>query len=142
MAWGGVPHCLMSIAPPDTASRAILLVAHGSRYPAWVAPFERIRANLVKALGVDRVALAFLEYTQPDPDTAVKALLELGARDVALLPMFLGTGMHARKDMHAVWESLSQTHPQARFSLHPSLGETPSVLDAIVATAVGVVQVP
>ncbi len=118
----------------STTSTAILLVAHGSRDPVWVLPFERIRGALDQALGADRVGLAFLEFNQPSPAVEAERLVKAGCRVIALLPLFLGTGMHARKDMQTVLDALQRAHPGVEISLRPSLGETPAVLDAIVAT--------
>jgi sirohydrochlorin cobaltochelatase len=112
--------------------QGLILVAHGSRDPSWVAPFARVHERLAAQLGPQRVALAFLESMPPTPSVAAQTLVDHGCTRLVLLPLFLGTGKHARADMQACLADLQTTHPLVRVELHPSLGEQDVVLDAIV----------
>jgi sirohydrochlorin cobaltochelatase len=58
-----------------------------------------------------------------------------GATEVTIVPMFLGTGKHARTDMPGQVESLRQAHPGVRFTLQKPVGEDPRVLDLLAAIA-------
>lgn len=46
--------------------RAVLLLAHGSRDPAWKAPFERLREKVAARAPGTPVEDAHLEHTAPD----------------------------------------------------------------------------
>ena len=61
-------------------SDAFVLLAHGSRDPAWVAPFDRIAARVREARpDAGDVALAYLEHAQPDLAGAVDGVVARGA---------------------------------------------------------------
>jgi sirohydrochlorin cobaltochelatase len=113
-------------------SDACVLLAHGSRDPAWVAPFERIAAR-VRAIRPDagEVALAYLEHARPDLAEAVDGVVARGARRVRVVPLFLGVGGHVRKDVPALVESARARHPGIEIAVTASLGEADAVLEAV-----------
>jgi sirohydrochlorin cobaltochelatase len=119
-------------------SDACVLLAHGSRDPAWVAPFERIAARVraIRPDGAD-VALAYLEHAQPDLAGALDGVVARGARRVRVVPLFLGVGGHVRKDVPALVEAARARHPGIEVVVTASLGEADAVLDAIGAWIAG-----
>ncbi|KAF1022165.1 MAG: Sirohydrochlorin cobaltochelatase [Paracidovorax wautersii] len=121
---------------PDSAP-ALILFGHGSRDARWAEPMEAVAAR-TRALrpGVP-VACAYLELMQPDLATACAHAVAQGARDVAILPMFLGRGRHAREDLPELVAQQQRAHPQVRFELRTALGEDPAMVEAIAQWAVG-----
>lgn len=123
-----IPH-LPRQEHPD---RAILLVAHGSADPAWAEPFravlERVRRN---AAGLE-VRLAFLETMRPGVSEALSDLIqEKRPRSVDVVPLFLGTGAHARRDLPALIDPVRAAHPGVRIELRAPIGEDEAVQDAL-----------
>ena len=112
---------------------AILLFAHGSRDPGWTAPFERLAARLRTERPDARVALAYLEITPPTLEDAVATLVAEGAREIAVVPVFLAPGGHVRRDLPLAVEALRARHPAARFRVLPAIGEADAVTGAIAA---------
>jgi len=82
------------------------------------------------------VRCAYLELEQPDLAAAAVQLAAGGAQRVTIVPMFLGTGKHARDDLPRLLETLRQAHPAIRFELQRPVGEDPRVLDLLAAIAV------
>ena len=123
------------MTPPTPHPAGIVLFAHGSRDPAWRAPIEAVARRVRELEPGARVACAYLELTEPDLATAVAALLAEGVRGVAVWPMFLGTGRHAREDLPRLIEALRARHPAIAFSLGPAIGEHPGVVDAMARAA-------
>ncbi len=123
--------------PTHGAPAGLILFAHGARDPRWAGPFEAV-AGLLRAQrpGVE-VRLAFLEFMTPTLPDAGAELAAAGCRDVAVLPMFLGTGGHVRKDLPLLMDTLRQAHPATQFTLHPAVGEMPAVTAAMAAVALG-----
>ncbi|PZP28062.1 MAG: cobalamin biosynthesis protein CbiX [Roseateles depolymerans] len=110
----------------------LLLFAHGARDPAWARPFEAVAARLSKARPGVPLTLAYLEFMAPDLPTAGEQLVAAGCTCVHILPLFLGTGGHVRRDVPALLETLQQRHGDAvTWKLHPPLGEHEAVLAAI-----------
>ncbi|MBY0469050.1 MAG: CbiX/SirB N-terminal domain-containing protein, partial [Burkholderiaceae bacterium] len=62
-------------------------------------------------------------------------LAEAGCTQVAIVPLFLGTGGHVRKDLPLLIEALRSAHPQVTWTLQPSIGEAPGVIEAMAAAA-------
>jgi sirohydrochlorin cobaltochelatase len=116
-------------------TKAIILVGHGSRDPLWRQPIEAVAGRLAAAQPGVPVRCAYLELQQPDVPAAAAELAALGVRQATLVPMFLGTGKHARADLPRLLEALGRAHPAVEFTLQPSVGEDPRVLDLLAKIA-------
>ena len=113
----------------------LILFAHGARDPRWAAPFEAVAA-LVRVQRPDvPVRLAFLELMQPGLLEAGAELAALGCRQLQVLPLFLGTGGHVRKDLPLLIAALSQAYPELSVTLQPAVGEIPGVTAAMARAA-------
>jgi sirohydrochlorin cobaltochelatase len=77
---------------------ALILFAHGARDPRWREPFDRLEA-LVRTRHDGPLSLAFLEHMEPGLSAAVKSVAAAGATRAVVVPLFLGTGGHLRKDL-------------------------------------------
>jgi sirohydrochlorin cobaltochelatase len=118
-------------------ARGLILFAHGARDPAWAAPFEAVAARLHAQLPQCQVRLAFLEFMAPTLGEAGAALAAAGCGEVAIVPMFLGTGGHVRRDLPEQLAQLRAVHPAVAFTLHPAVGEIASVHEAMATAIVG-----
>lgn len=70
---------------------------------------------------------AYLELTEPDLATACQALITAGSTHITVLPMFLGTGRHARNDLPVLVNELRARHPHVQFDIATAVGEDPRV---------------
>ena len=114
-------------------TKGYLLLAHGARDPAWSAPFEAVAARVRGASPATPVALAFLEFMQPDLVSAGERLVDQGCAAVDVVPLFLGTGGHVRKDVPILIERLRSSRPGVAVTLRRAIGEHPAVVDAMAA---------
>ena len=113
----------------------LILFAHGARDPRWALPFEAVAAQVRAAHPDAMVRLAFLEFMAPDIASAATELAAAGCRSVAVVPLFLGAGGHIRKDLPLLMDTLRQRHADVAFALHPVVGETAVVIEAMAAAA-------
>jgi sirohydrochlorin cobaltochelatase len=118
-------------------SRGLLLFAHGARDTAWAAPFEAVLARVRLQRPSLDVALAYLDLMPPDVPTAAAELVRRGCHRIDVVPVFLGTGGHVRRDVPLLLQRLQQQHPGTQWTLHPPIGEHPDVIDAIARAAAG-----
>jgi sirohydrochlorin cobaltochelatase len=130
----------MSAAPPlqsqsNAATTGMILFAHGARDPAWAAPFEAVAVRLRTRRPQWRVALAYLELMTPDLAAAATELVQAGCRRLHIVPMFLGSGGHVRRDLPVLVQRLRQQYPAVEWSLHMPIGEHPHVIEAMAVAA-------
>jgi sirohydrochlorin cobaltochelatase len=117
------------------AHKAVILFGHGSRDPLWRLPIEAVAARLAAQQPGWLVRCAYLELTEPDLPSVAAELVAAGARSVTVVPMFLGTGRHAREDLPALIARLKQAHPSVALHLQPPVGEDSRVLDLLAKIA-------
>ncbi|MCE2914750.1 MAG: sirohydrochlorin chelatase [Rubrivivax sp.] len=115
--------------------RALILFAHGARDPRWAAPFEAVAEKLRATRPDLPVSLAYLELMSPSLAEAADALIHAGVDRLEVLPLFLGTGGHLRRDLPLLVESLRKAHPGLDVHLHPAVGEHPALTAAMASVA-------
>jgi len=115
--------------------RAIVLFGHGSRDPLWRLPMETVAARLRSQRPEALVRCAYLELDAPSLPEAAQELVAAGTSHVTVVPMFLGTGRHAREDLPALVDQLRGAHPDVAFVLQKPVGEDGRVLDLIAQIA-------
>lgn len=118
----------------------LLLFAHGARDPAWARPFDAIAERLRAARPGVPLALAYLEFMPPGIEDAAEALAAAGCTRVQVLPLFLGTGGHVRRDVPPLLARLRERHPAVEWRLHEPLGEHATVLQAISDVCLSVLE--
>jgi sirohydrochlorin cobaltochelatase len=121
-------------------AHGLILLAHGARDPSWATPFEAIVARVRERAPEAQVRLAFLELMSPNLAEAGAELAAFGCTRIDVVPAFLGTGGHVRRDVPAQVDALRQAHRQVAWNLHAALGETPHVIAALADAAVDLAQ--
>jgi sirohydrochlorin cobaltochelatase len=114
---------------------AVIVFAHGSRDARWREPVEAVARRMATLQPDVAVACAYLELVEPDLATAVKRLVDDGARSVHVVPLFLGVGKHVREDLPLLVDDLRTRHRHVVFTLAPAVGETPEVIDVLARVA-------
>jgi sirohydrochlorin cobaltochelatase len=111
--------------------RALILLAHGARDPAWAQPFHHLVAR-VRALEPGTPArLAFLELMPPELEATADELVAEGIEAIRIVPIFLGQGGHVRRDLPQRLGALQRRHPGVAFACSPAAGEDRDVIDAL-----------
>ena len=102
---------------------AIILFSHGSRDPLWRAPIEAVATCIALQYPDREVQCAYLELCEPTLAHAAETLTQRGATHVMVVPMFLGTGKHAREDLPLLVEQLRSHHTTVEFTVQAAIGE-------------------
>ncbi|WP_395684869.1 sirohydrochlorin chelatase [Caenimonas koreensis] len=118
-------------------TRAVVLFGHGSRDPQWREAMDAVAARVAALDASLLVRCAFLEMMQPDLPACLRDLDQAGATHVSVLPLFLGTGRHARHDLPVLVDEARVSHPHIEIRLLPSAGEHAAVLDLLARVAIG-----
>lgn len=115
--------------------KAVILFGHGSRDPLWRQPIQAVAARLATQNPDLAVRCGYLELNPPDLPTVAAELIAAGSLTVTIVPMFLGTGKHAREDLPAMVDRLRASYPCVEFRLQPAVGEDSRLLDLLAQIA-------
>jgi len=118
--------------------QGLILFAHGARDARWAAPFEAVAERIRRQRPLLHLSLAYLEFMTPSLREAGAQLCAAGCNSVEVLPLFLGTGGHLRKDLPPMVESLRNEYPAVRWTLHAAVGEHEAVMQAMASAALAV----
>lgn len=118
-----------------TTNAALVLFAHGARDPEWAAPIRRMRTQILQHNPALPVELAFFEYMSPTLDACVDGLIRTGCGRIVVLPVFIASGGHLKRDVPALLTRLRQSHPGTAIELAAPVGESAVVLAAMAQHA-------
>jgi len=107
----------------------LILFGHGARDPRWREPFDRLAADVAES-HPGPVSVAFLDMMSPDLQAACLGAVERGAGRIVVVPLFLGTGGHVRRDLPALLESASEV-AGVPVTAADAVGEDSQVLAAL-----------
>ncbi|CAM4380416.1 Sirohydrochlorin cobaltochelatase [Comamonas aquatilis] len=105
----------------------LILLAHGSRDALWRQPIEAVQQAVAGQQPELPCLCAYLDACAPDLPSATAELLSQGVDHLTVLPLFLGTGKHAREDIPRLIDVLRQQYPHCRFEVLTAAGEDPRV---------------
>ncbi|MEV6956307.1 sirohydrochlorin chelatase [Streptomyces sp. NPDC051183] len=112
-------------------SRALLVIAHGSRDPRHAATVHALTRR-VRALRPGlRVETAFLDFSTPTVGQALSSLYLSGVREVVALPLLLTRAFHAKSDVPAVLAESAARLPGLSVALADVLGPSPLLVSAL-----------
>ncbi len=118
----------------------LLLFAHGARDPAWALPFQAVAQRCREQRPGQAVRLAFLEFMPPNLVEAGAELAAQGCQVVDVVPLFLGAGGHVRKDIPVLMAQLAALHPDVRWRLQATVGESPALVEAMARIALSAAE--
>lgn len=108
-------------------SRALVLIAHGSRLEAANEEIRALAGRLATRLGYPVIG-AFLELATPSIPEAVDLALQSGKGEILVLPYFLTQGRHVQEDIPAILAEKARAHPETPLKLLPYLGSQEEIL--------------
>lgn len=109
----------------------LILIAHGSRDPAWRASLEALAREVRSSSPEEEVRLAFMQFTGPTLPEVVEAGWKTGVRRFRLLPLFMASAGHVDKDIRPLVGELDQRFPGVTLELLTPVGENPLFQDLI-----------
>ena len=119
--------------------KALILFAHGARDPEWANPMRRAQVVIQSHMANVPVELSFLEFMAPTLPECAARLIEQGAEEIVILPMFIARGGHLKNEVPAMLAVLRSTFPTVEFSLCGAIGENEIVIQAMATAALEIV---
>ncbi|HKY63773.1 MAG TPA: CbiX/SirB N-terminal domain-containing protein [bacterium] len=111
-------------------SRALVLIAHGSRLEAANEEIRALASRLEARLGYPVIG-AFLELAAPSIPEAVDLALATRAAEILILPYFLTQGRHVQADIPAILAEKARAYPETPLKLLPYLGSQEGILSLL-----------
>jgi sirohydrochlorin cobaltochelatase len=121
------------VSPLAGSRRAVILVDHGSREAAANRQLAAVAAALARRLPGRRVAPAHLSVARPSLAETIHACVAGGAREIVVMPYFLGPGRHASRDVPALARAARTRHPGVRIRVTAPLGVHEGVVATVLA---------
>ncbi len=113
----------------------LVVFAHGSSVEAANDAVRRVANEVARRSRFDRVDAAFLELASPDLREAMERLRAEGTTHVVVVPYFLTPGIHLRRDLPRIVESLSTLLPDLEIQVADSLEGHPALADIVLERA-------
>jgi len=111
----------------------VLIVSHGSREKSANREFERITREYGAKHPDWKVTHAYLDLASPSIPEALESLVrKTNPQEIIILPFFLFSARHVKKDIPAILRAFRENHPQMKVRLAKPLGSDPklfSILD-------------
>ncbi|MFT3889673.1 MAG: CbiX/SirB N-terminal domain-containing protein [Arachnia sp.] len=122
-------------------STPLVIAAHGTRDAAGEAECRRLAERVQRRLGEARVALGFVELSEPSiPEALTSVLTGQEEPRAVVVPLMVGTGGHVRIDIPEFIDEALAAVPGARVDYGAHLGPDPRLMNAVrerVAVAMG-----
>ena len=109
----------------------IVLLGHGSRREEANQEIHQMAKLIQERNPGGLYAVGFLSFGEPNIGDAAKALIKQGVEKIILMPMFLVTGNHIKRDIPSRLMMLKTTYPDTVFVLAKHFGPHPGILDIV-----------
>jgi sirohydrochlorin ferrochelatase len=107
----------------------VAVFAHGSSVESANEEVRSVAKSIAQDPDFPLTVTCFLDGGKPDLPTAVTQLLGQGATQILIVPYFLTTGLHLKRDLPELIRQIEANHPDLPIAVtppldgHPALGE-------------------
>jgi sirohydrochlorin cobaltochelatase len=117
---------MKSLAMPDPQTTSVILLGRGSSDAGANGELARMARWLFEANDHELVDLAFTGVTWPRLETVVQRQIRLGMTQIAIVPVYLFTGVLIER-IHEQVARLRMQYPQIAFALGTHFGFEPGI---------------
>ncbi|MCL2137320.1 MAG: sirohydrochlorin cobaltochelatase [Coriobacteriia bacterium] len=117
--------------------RSVLVVAHGSRVKETEESFTSILDMVKQKLPDHMIEPCYMQLADQTLELSVASLVDRGATEIRIVPYFLFTGVHIKKDIPQMIAGFQEQYPNVEISLGQALGVDERLADILVDRIVG-----
>ena len=114
---------------------ALILFSHGSLLCGAGEALDAHAGRLRRTGEWDRVAVGYMNYSEPTFAQSVAECAEAGATRILVLPFFLVPGYFVTKSLPEQVEAAQAAHPALEFTVADAIGFDAGLADALIASA-------
>ena len=133
---GQLERLMKQLAMPDPQTTGVILLGRGSSDAGANGELAKMARWLFEANDHELVDLAFTGVTWPRLETVVQRQVRLGAMQIAIVPVYLFTGVLIERIQEQV-ARLKQQYPQVAFVLGTHFGFDPGIFALLDAKVLG-----
>ncbi|MBF1163613.1 MAG: sirohydrochlorin chelatase [Dechloromonas agitata] len=133
---GQLERLMKQLAMPDPMSTGVILLGRGSSDAGANGELAKMARWIFEANDHELVDLAFTGVTWPRLETVVQRQVRLGAMQIAIVPVYLFTGVLIERIQEQV-ARLKQQYPQVAFVLGTHFGFDPGIFALLDAKVLG-----
>ncbi|MCF8010825.1 MAG: sirohydrochlorin cobaltochelatase [Clostridiales bacterium] len=119
----------------------ILLLGHGSRREEANQLIIDIAEQVKERYGEGLYEVGYLSFGEPSLGEAVENLIAAGANRIVVVPIFLVTGNHIKRDIPSKLLLQKTSNPNVEFVMAGHMGADPRIADIIIDRARNASQV-
>lgn len=103
---------------------ALIILAHGSRRQESNLEVKNLTEEVKKIAGTEYeiIEYAYLELIEPDLLQSIDNTINSGATNITVLPYFLNSGNHVKRDIPAMIQTATEKHLGCTFNVSPCIG--------------------
>ncbi|MBB6214602.1 sirohydrochlorin ferrochelatase [Anaerosolibacter carboniphilus] len=102
--------------------RALFVLGHGSQAAEADLIFEQIVGMVKGMTSFELVGMGSLQISTPSFEEGIAALIEKGAEQVIIVPMFIFKGNHVKFDIPEKLVELQEKYPHVTFTMANHIG--------------------
>ena len=100
----------------------VILLAHGSRRDGANDVMDQLVGMVREASDFTKVNSAFLQFSRPTLQEALKEQVDQGIKEVTVMPVFLFNGIHLSEDIPQILEQEKEKYPSVKILTAKALG--------------------
>jgi sirohydrochlorin cobaltochelatase len=101
----------------------LIVIAHGSRNPAWRASVERQVEKILADLEPDSFRIAYMELSPPTLMDVVSEAVQHGIVRIRVLPLFLAAEGHVENNVYPLVTQAREAFSSVSIELLPPVGQ-------------------
>ncbi|MDQ2086964.1 CbiX/SirB N-terminal domain-containing protein [Herbivorax sp. ANBcel31] len=112
--------------------RGILILAHGSKRQETNRILDSLVEKVKKKTGEKLVYPTYLQFSNPDFEEGIQYLVNNGAKEIRVIPLFLFDGVHVTKDIPEELERIKDNFKDIDIKMAGHIGDDDRIADIVV----------
>jgi len=110
----------------------ILILAHGSKKKETEKILNSLVDKVKNKTGEELVIPAYLQFLEENLEKGVEMLVNKGAKEIRIVPMFLFDGVHVRENIPNELNDIKKKYPGINIKMGRHIGDDDKLVDIIV----------
>ncbi len=111
----------------------IIILGHGSRAGEANQALQTISRMVERQVGHGTVKAAYLQFSEPDLEKALRSMIKSGFKKIIIMPYFLYRGIHLQEDIPQIMRKVQRDYgSQVEIVLAGPLGEDDRLVEIVV----------